>query len=132
MSMTDPIADMLTRIRNASRSKKLHVVIPHSNFKEALVRLLHKEGYIVNVEVNGEGVKKQLVVALKYSEAGESVFHNITRYSKTGCRMYWSNKDIRPLYQGAGMALLSTPKGLMKDDDAKRAGVGGEVICTVW
>ncbi len=132
MSMSDPIADLLTRIRNAARSKKLEVSIPHSNFKEALARLLHKEGYVTKVDVAGEGVEKHLVVGMKYSEAGDSVFHNIERVSKAGCRVYWANKEIKPLYQGAGMSLLSTPKGLMKDDDAKRAGVGGEVICKIW
>lgn len=132
MSMNDPIADMLTRIRNAARAGKPTATVPFSKMKESVARVLYAEGFLNNVEVLGEGVRKNIVLEMKYTPEGESVILNLKRVSTPGCRVYISQKDMKPMRQGTGIAILSTPKGILKDTDAKRRGVGGEVLCTVW
>ena len=132
MSMNDPVADMLTRIRNGVQAKHDDVAIPFSKFKEAIANLLNKEGFVSGVEVKGDGAKKAIIITLKYTAEREPVFVDLQRASKMGRRVYQSSKKIIPLRQGAGISIISTPKGLMKDVDAKTAGVGGEVVCTIW
>jgi len=132
MPVNDPIADMLTRIRNAVHAKHVNVLVPHSGIKEALARVLAAEGFVREVEVAGEGVRKSIVITLKYMPSGEPVFRSLERTSKLGRRCYIGASDIRPNRQGVGTAILTTSKGVMKDVDAKRLGLGGEILCTAW
>jgi small subunit ribosomal protein S8 len=132
MPVNDPIADMLTRIRNAAHARHDTAVIPHSRLKEALARVLANEGFIAGVEVAGEGIRRAIVVTIKYDADGEPAFQSLARTSKLGRRFYIGAADIRPNRQGVGVAILSTSKGILKDTDAKRQGIGGEVLCTVW
>lgn len=132
MPVNDPIADMLVRIRNAANAKVDTVAIPHSHLKEAIAHILKSEGFVGEVDVVGEGIRKNLVVEIKYTEERRPVFRELKRTSKLGRRCYIGVRDIRPSRQGIGVAILSTSKGVMKDVDAKRQGVGGEVLCTVW
>lgn len=123
---------MLVRIRNAANAHFDTVSIPHSKIKEAVGRVMQSEGFVDNLEVMGEGIRKSIVMGLKYRENGKPFFTNLQRTSKLGRRKYVAASDIRPNRQGVGVAILSTSKGVMKDVDAKRQGVGGEVLCTVW
>ncbi len=132
MALNDPIADLLTRIRNAAHAHHDMVTIPYSKIKEAVSRVLLKEGFIKNVEAMGEGKRKSILIALKYTAAGRPIFASLEKTSKLGRRRYVAAADIRPSRQGMGVAILSTSKGVMKDVDAKRQGIGGEVLCTVW
>lgn len=132
MTLNDPIADMLIRIRNAANAHFDTVSIPHSKIKEAVGRVMQAEGFIESLEVMGEGTRKSIVIAMKYRPNGKPVFTSLQRTSKLGRRKYIAASDIRPNRQGIGVAILSTSKGVMKDVDAKRQGVGGEVLCTVW
>ena len=132
MALTDPIADMLTRIRNAAHAGHESVNVAYSKIKEAVARLLQKEGFVGDVQVVGEGVRKQLVVELKYAHHSRPAFTALERASTPGRRVYVKHKEIRPMRQGMGVAILTTPKGVMTDSEAKRQGVGGEVMCTVW
>jgi small subunit ribosomal protein S8 len=132
MALTDPIADLLTRIRNAAHAGHETVSLRHSKLKESVAKILTKEGFVGGVEVVGEGVGKQLVLALKYAGPKRPVFSALERVSKPGRRVYVSHKEIKPTRQGMGIAILTTPKGVMTDNDAKRQGVGGEIMCTVW
>ena len=132
MAVNDQIADLLTRIRNATKAHHDTAAIPHSRMKEALARAIGAEGFLKGVEVIGEGLRKSIVVTLKYTADGEPVFTSMKRTSKLGRRCYIGASDIRPSRQGMGVAILSTSKGIMKDTDAKRHGLGGEVICTIW
>jgi len=132
MSLNDPIADMLTRIRSAANAHFETVTIPHSKIKESIARVLTDEGFFRNVEVMGEGIRKAVVITLKYTEEGRPIFTSLDRTSKLGRRYYIGAADIRPNRQGVGVAVLTTSKGVMKDVDAKRHGVGGEVLITVW
>lgn len=132
MPINDPIADMLTRMRNAANAGFPKVCVPHSKIKESIARLLLSEGFLKDVEILGEGVKKTIVIGLKYDEKGEPIFSTLKRESKLGRRHYVNAKDIKSSRQGMGVSLISTSKGVMKDTDAKRQGVGGEILCTVW
>ena len=132
MAVNDPIADMLTRIRNAAHARHDAVSVPHSKIKEAVARVLRTEGFLKGVEVLGEGIRKSIVIALRYDDLGAPIFKNLSRTSKLGRRFYLGASDIRPSRQGMGTAILTTSKGIMKDTDAKRQGIGGEVLCTVW
>jgi small subunit ribosomal protein S8 len=132
MAVNDTIADMLTRIRNAAHARHDNVAIPHSKMNEAIARVLSGEGFLGGVDVLGEGIRRSIVVGLKYNERGEPVFRSLARTSKLGRRCYIGATDIRPNRQGVGLAILSTSKGIMKDVDAKRQGIGGEVLCTIW
>lgn len=132
MTFNDPIADMLTRIRNAASAGHGKASIPHSQVKEAIARIICGEGFLRGVEVVGEGVRKSLVIDLKFDEDGTPIFNSLYRVSKLGRRHYLKAKDIKPTRQGMGVAILSTSKGIMKDVDARRQGVGGEVLCAIW
>ena len=130
--MTDPIADMLTRIRNALMVKKETVEIPASNMKRAIADILLKEGYVKDVKEEGEGSKANLVITLKYTENRQSVIGGLKRVSKPGLRSYSGAQDMPKVLGGYGIAIVSTNKGIMTDKQAKAANVGGEVLCYVW
>lgn len=132
MAMNDPIADMLTRIRNAANAHFDSVTIPYSKMKESIARAIAAEGFLKEVDVLGEGIRKSIVISLKYTEQGKPVFTNLARTSKLGRRCYIRAVNIRPSRQGMGVAILTTSKGIMKDVDAKRQGLGGEVLLTIW
>lgn len=148
--MTDPIADMLTRIRNANEIERPFVEMPATKLKVALAKVLHEEGFILGyrtgkhsnnaetgaadfaeVQVLGEP-HVVLQVFLKYGPDGERVIRHIERYSKPGRRVYQGYKDVKRVLDGLGIAILSTSKGVMSDREAKKARVGGEILCTVW
>lgn len=130
MSMTDPIADMLTRIRNAQGVEKADVSMPSSKLKVAIAQVLKDEGYIENFTVLSEGAKSELKIQLKYY-AGRPVIERIERVSKPGLRVYKGRADIPRVMNGLGVAIVSTPKGVMTDRKARTVGVGGEVLCYV-
>ena len=128
---TDPIADMLTRIRHATRARKTELVLPYSKFKANLAKLLQKEGFVSGVnELTGRF--KMLQINLKYTPAGESVVAGIKRISKPGQRIYLPVEKIPRTNSGYGVTVVSTPKGLLSDREARKMGVGGEVVCQVW
>ncbi|MEX3547915.1 MAG: 30S ribosomal protein S8 [Burkholderia sp.] len=130
MSMSDPIADMLTRIRNAQMVEKVSVAMPSSKVKIAIAQVLKDEGYIDDFTVKTEGAKAELNIVLKYY-AGRPVIERLERVSKPGLRVYSGRNDIPQVMNGLGVAIVSTPKGVMTDRKARATGVGGEVICYV-
>jgi len=130
MSMSDPIADMLTRIRNAQMVEKVSVAMPSSKVKVAIAQVLKDEGYIDDFAVKAEGAKSELNIELKYY-AGRPVIERLERVSKPGLRVYRGRNDIPQVMNGLGVAIVSTPKGVMTDRKARATGVGGEVICYV-
>ena len=130
MSMSDPIADMLTRIRNAQRVEKPEVAMPSSKVKVAIAQVLKDEGYIEDFAVRGEGAKPELEIALKYY-AGRPVIERIERVSRPGLRVYKASAAIPQVQNGLGVAIVTTPKGVMTDRKARATGVGGEVLCYV-
>ena len=130
MSMSDPIADMLTRIRNAQMVQKVSVVMPASKLKTAIAEVLKSEGYIDDFAIRGEPTKPQLEIALKYY-AGKPVIEHIERVSRPGLRVYKGRHDIPNVKNGLGVAIVTTPKGVMTDRKARQAGIGGEVLCYV-
>jgi small subunit ribosomal protein S8 len=132
MSMTDPIADMLTRIRNASMAKLQKVDIPSSNLKVNLANVLRAEGFIKNYKVIADQKQGVLRVYLKYIDEKDSVINEIKRISKPGGRRYVKGDEIPSIKSGLGIAILSTSKGILTDKAAREANVGGELICTVW
>ena len=129
MSMQDTVADMLTRIRNGQKARKLSVTMPSAKFKVELAKLLQAEGYIEKFDVTGD-IKKELTVHLKYYQ-GAPVIDMIKKVSKPGLRIYSGFSDLPKVLGGLGIAIVSTSKGLMTDRAAKKAGLGGEVICYV-
>lgn len=131
MSMSDPIADMLTRIRNALSAEKEDVSMPGSSVKEALSKVLQDEGYINGFESQGEGAAKELTLRLRYYE-GQPVIEKMKRISKPGRRVYVRKDELPSVNGGFGVAILSTSHGIMTDKSARAAGVGGEVLCTVY
>ena len=130
MSMTDPIADMLTRIRNAQLIERATVAMPSSKVKIAIAKVLKDEGYIDGYKVGGEEQKPMLEIALRY-HAGRPVIEKIERISRPGLRIYKSKDDIPRVMNGLGIAVVSTSRGVMTDRAARAAGVGGEVLCIV-
>jgi small subunit ribosomal protein S8 len=130
MSMSDPIADMLTRIRNAQAVEKSVVAMPASKLKVAIAQVLKDEGYIDGFSVGGEKVQPQLEIALKYY-AGRPVIERIERVSRPGLRVYKGRHDIPNVMNGLGVAIVTTPKGVMTDRKARQVGIGGEVLCYV-
>jgi small subunit ribosomal protein S8 len=127
--MQDPIADMLTRVRNGQSANKVSVVMPSSKVKVAIANLLKEEGYITDYAVTGD-VKKSLEVTLKYFE-GKKVIEKIERVSRPGLRIYKGAKDLPKVMGGLGVAIVSTSKGVMTDRAARKAGMGGEIVCYV-
>jgi small subunit ribosomal protein S8 len=132
MSMTDPIADMLTRIRNGKMAKLQKVDVPSSNMKVSLANVLKAEGFIKNYKVIADQKQGVLRIYLKYIDEKDSVITEIKRVSKPGGRRYVKGDEIPSVKSGMGIAILSTSKGVISDKTAREAGVGGELICTVW
>lgn len=130
--MTDPIGDMLTRIRNATRAGKEQVSLPSSKLKEQIAALLKQEGFIHDYTVQRAGVKATLTITLKYTHDGEPAIHHIERVSKPGRRVYAPVEELRPIKRGLGTAIVSTSKGLLPDRECRKRRIGGEVICIVW
>ena len=129
---TDPIADMLTRIRNANIVSHEDVEMPSSKLKVELAKVLKEEGYITDYTEKEVGKFKVLSITLKYDEAHKPVISNLKRVSKTGLRVYSKSKDLPQVFGGLGIAIISTSKGLMTDRKARKENLGGEVICYVW
>jgi small subunit ribosomal protein S8 len=130
MSMTDPIADMLVRIKNAAAVRKPTVKMPSSKIKAAIATVLKDEGYIADFRVTQDGAKAQLEVVLKYYE-GKPVIERLQRYSRSGLRQYRGKDELPKVLGGLGVAIISTSKGIMTDAQARQQGVGGEVLCFV-
>jgi len=130
MSMTDPIADMLTRIRNGQKARMVSVSMPASKAKEAVAKVLKDEGYITSYSTEGEGAESTLSVELKYFD-GVPVIERIQRASKPGLRIYRGQKDLPKVLGGLGVAIVSTSAGVMSDRQAREKGIGGEVLCIV-
>ena len=132
MQITDPIADLLTRIRNASTAKHPSVEIPASNMKKAICQILVDEGYIKGMQVKNDTVQGTIVVTLKYQANGEPVISGLRRVSKPGLRVYVGADELPRVLRGLGTAIVSTSKGVMTDKAARAAHVGGEVLAFVW
>ena len=130
--MTDPIADMLTRIRNANQNRAKTVTMPSSKMKEEIAAILKEEGYIANYSINKNDVQNILTLTLKYAENKERVITGLKRISKPGLRVYAKAEDIPYVLNGLGIAIISTPKGIMTDKLARKNNVGGEVIAYIW
>ena len=130
--MTDPIADMLTRIRNALIVKHDVVEVPASNMKKEIARLLLQEGYISSYEIVEQEVQNKIVITLKYGPNGEKVINGLKRVSKPGLRIYAGHDELPKVLGGLGVAIISTPKGVMTDKEARKANHGGEVLAYIW
>jgi len=128
MGMTDPIADLLTRIRNGNLASKTSVDVPFSNIKAEIARILKTEGFINNYSQNDRNLR----IYLRYTEDGERVITKIDRVSKPGCRVYCNKDNLPKVLNGLGIAIISTSKGVLTDREARQASVGGEVLCSVW
>ena len=131
MNMTDPIADMLTRIRNGVRANHDEVSMPSSKMKNDIAKILKDEGYILNYKVNGDS-KKELVITLKYGNNEEKIIKGIKRISTPGLRVYAKSNNLPRVLNGLGIAIISTSQGLMTDRDARKNQAGGEVVAYVW
>jgi len=132
MTMTDPIADMLTRIRNAVRVRKDSVDIPASRMKAGIAAVLKREGFIRDFKVVQDGPRGTIRVFLKYGRQGEPVIQEIQRVSKPGRRVYRGVEEIQPVLRGIGIAVVSTARGILSDRECRKERIGGEVLCTVW
>ena len=132
MQITDPIADLLTRIRNASTAKHPSVEIPASNMKKSIAQILLDEGYIKSFQVVDDGTQGTIRITLKYNAGKEKVISGLRRVSKPGLRIYTNCEDMPKVMKGIGIAILSTSKGVMTDKDARKANVGGEVLAFIW
>lgn len=132
MQITDPIADMLTRIRNANNSKHVTVDIPASNMKKAIADILLNEGYVKAVEVIEDGTQGIIRITLKYAENKQKVLSGLKRVSKPGLRIYASKDELPRVLKGLGIAIISTSKGIMTDKEARKQNVGGEVLAFIW
>ena len=130
--MTDPVADMLTRVRNANQALHDQVLMPASKLKAEIAKLLEAEGYIVGWEESGEGKEKTLLVRLKYDKSRRQVISGLRRISKPGRRVYVDRGEIPKVLGGMGVAVISTSQGLLSGQEARRRGIGGEVLCEVW
>ena len=132
MSVSDPIADMLTRIRNANMSSQETVQMPHSNMKSEIARILKKEGFILDYTTEGHGGKRTLRLYLKYTEDQEPVIQGLKRISRGGLRRYVPASNLPRVLRGMGVAILSTSAGILTDREARKQHVGGEVLCYIW
>ena len=132
MIVTDPIADMLTRMRNGLSAKHKSVSVPVSKIKLAIAKLLLEEGFIQSYEVQGEGTKANINIEFKFGPNGEKIINGLRRISKPGLRIYASAEDLPKVINGLGIAIVSTNKGLMTDRQARQENVGGEVLAFVW
>ena len=129
---SDPIADMLTRIRNAMKAKHPKVDVPASKMKTEIARILKDEGYVLNYKIVDEGNHKAIRVYLKYTTANQPVISRMERVSRPGCRVYVGSREIPKVLGGLGINILTTPRGVMTGRSARKEGVGGEVLCQVW
>ncbi len=129
---TDPIADMLTRVRNALKSRHSKVDVPSSKLKLEIARIMKDEGYILNFKLAEEGVKKTIKIYLKYTPANDSVISHLKRVSRPGCRVYVGSKEVPKVLGGLGINILTTPQGVMTGKSARKANVGGEVLCQIY
>ena len=132
MLCNDPIADMLTRIRNALIARHETVTIPASNMKKSIAQILLDEGYVKSVDYIDDGLQGQIKIVLKYAQGKESVIKGLKRISKPGLRVYAKNEEIPKVLGGLGIAIISTSKGVMADKEARKAGVVGEVLAYIW
>ena len=132
MNLTDPVADFLTRIRNSMRAHHQKLDVPASKLKAEVARILKEEGYIANVKPTEEDGQKVLRVYLKYGPNNEPVIRDLKRISRPGCRVYLRRDEIRRVQGGLGILIMTTPKGVMPGRQARREGVGGEILCEVW
>ena len=132
MNTTDPIADMLTRIRNANSAKHKTVDVPNSKMKTAIAEILFKEGYIKSFEIINNETQGIIRITLKYDEKGNRVIDGIKRISKPGLRVYAGKEELPKVLNGLGIAIVSTSKGLKTDKEAREAGIGGEVLAYIW
>ena len=132
MSMTDPIADLLTRIRNAQQAKHKQVDVPASKMKVAIVTILKDEGFVDGYKVLEEGAQGTIRIQLKYGTAGERAIQGVERVSRPGRRVYCGKDEIPKVLDGLGLTILSTPKGVLTGQACRRLGVGGELLCNVW
>ena len=132
MTMTDPIADMLTRVRNANMVKHETVDVPASNMKKEIARILLEEGFIRGYDVIEDGKQGIIRIQLKYGQSGERVISGLKRISKPGMRVYAAKDEVPKVLNGLGISIISTSKGILTDKQARKEGVGGEVICYVW
>ena len=132
MNLTDPVADFLTRIRNAHRARHQKLDVPTSKLKAEIARILKEEGYIANYKLAEEEGQKLLRVYLKYGPNNESVIRDLKRISRPGCRVYLGRDEIRRVQGGLGISIMTTPKGVMTGRQARREGVGGEILAEVW
>jgi small subunit ribosomal protein S8 len=132
MSQTDPIADLLTRIRNAARIRKREVTVPSSKLKVELVKILKEEGYIRNFKVVDDNKQGILNIALKYTDDNQSVISGLRRISRPGCRLFCTRDSIPKVLDGLGIAIISTSKGMQTGRKCEELGVGGEILCTIW
>ena len=132
MSLTDPVADFLARIRNAIQARHPKVDVPASKLKLEIARILKEEGYVANFKATEEEGHKIIRVYLKYSNGNENVISNLARVSRPGCRVYVGRNEIPRVLGGLGINILTTPKGVMTGRQARKEGVGGEILCEVW
>ena len=132
MSQTDPIADMLTRIRNAVRARKKEVSLPSSGIKVEIAKILREEGFIRNYKVIEDKKQGILNITLKYAEDNQNVITGIRRVSSPGCRIYCTKDSVPKVLDGLGLAIVSTSKGLMSGQKCEETGIGGEVLCSIW
>ena len=132
MNLTDPVADFLTRIRNSIRARHQKLDVPASKLKAEIARILKDEGYIANFKAAEEDGKKVIRVYLKYGPNNEMVIRDLKRISRPGCRVYLGRDEIRRVQGGLGISIMTTPKGVMTGRQARRDGVGGELLCEVW
>ena len=132
MSLTDPIANYLTLMRNAIQAKHQKVDIPSSKLLVEITKLLKDEGYITNYKVTEEGIKSVLKIYLKYGSKGEKVISGLQRVSRPGCRVYASRRSVPKVLGGLGVSILTTPKGILSGAQARKEGVGGEILCNIW
>ena len=128
----DPIADMLTRVRNALAARHAKVDVPASRLKNEIARIMKDEGYLLNYKLTEEGAKKFIRLYLKYTPQNTSVITKIERVSRPGCRVYSGSKDIQRVLGGLGISIMTTPKGVMTGAAARKEGVGGEILCRIW
>jgi small subunit ribosomal protein S8 len=132
MSLTDPVADLLTRIRNAINARQQKMDVPASKLKVEIARILKEEGYISNFKGTEENGRKVLRLYLKYGSNNDAVITNVTRVSRPGCRVYVGHTEIPRVLGGLGINILTTPKGVMTGRQARKTGVGGEILCEIW
>jgi small subunit ribosomal protein S8 len=132
MNLTDPVADFLTRIRNSIRARHQKLDVPASKLKAEIARILKDEGYIANYKATEEAGQRVIRVYLKYGTNNEAAIRDLQRVSRPGCRVYVGRDEIRRVQGGLGISIMTTPKGVMTGRQARREGVGGEILCEVW